>query len=127
MKATPAQYALAWYQAVKEQPKQQKQISLRMLDRLLIQGRLSQLPRILGALERLEDADQGIVSATARVSRSQLSSQLEAAAKTLLGSKKVRLAIAEDKELIGGFVLETEDRRWDVSVKKQLQNLRARL
>lgn len=127
MHATPAQYAQAWYEALKSaDQKQWPEISQAVLLRLQKEGKLSFLSQIRQQMEQIELTERGAVKVTVKTAHDldkQVVSQL---VKQLLAAE-VELEIREDKNLLGGIVVETADRRWDLSARGQLKQLKQQL
>lgn len=128
MQVSILHYAVAWYEALKTaDDEDQAAISQRMLKRLQMQGKLAWLARIVKQVQELEDADLGVVDVKIKLANKVSVKDIEPIVKDLLQIEKVRLTIKEDKDLLGGMVVQTSDKRWDVSMKKQLADLKQSL
>ncbi len=127
MRITPQQYAQAWYDALKATDEQQwPAISQAMLSRLQREGNLSRLGQIRQYVEELEREEQGVVKVTVKTAHDLDKQVISDLVKQLLAAE-VELDIREEKDLLGGVIVETADRRWDLSARGQLNQLKQQL
>lgn len=124
MKISVEQYARGWYESLKSAKESEREkISQAFLRRLQKDGRLSWLKKISQAVYRLDAKAMGLMAITVTTSRPEEKNFIEEAAAKIVGTDKIRTTTRVDKNLIGGLLVETEDVRWDLSVKKILNNL----
>lgn len=125
MQANVIHYATAWYEALKTAKSgQQPEISQRMLKMLQMKGKLSWLSRIVEQVQELEDAADGIVNVKVSSADKLKAKEIEPIIAELTDGANTRLTVTEDKELLGGMVVRTSDKRWDISMKKQINELK---
>ena len=121
-------YALAWYQALKSANKKYRQeISDNMLTLLQTQGKLSWLSTIVDLVQNLEDDDLGITEVKVKTAHSKSKKEIEDVVTGLLGVKKVRTNITVDPELLGGIIVQTKNRRWNISLRHKIEQLKKNL
>ena len=121
-------YALAWYQALKSANKKYRQeISDNMLTLLQTQGKLSWLSTIVDLVQNLEDDDLGITEVKVKTAHSKSKKEIEDVVTGLLGVKKVRTNITVDPELLGGIIVQTKNRRWNISLRHKIEQLKKTL
>ena len=97
---------------------------------LVVKGRELNLPEIAGAF-----IDQYNVLKNIRMVKLTTAAPMATAIKASIEGKiagympkdTVDLKIAVDEELIGGFVLEVEDKLYDASVRKSLNEIRSKI
>ena len=74
------------------------------------------------------NAKQGVIAVRLTTTASMTASALEAVKEKiniLVGEgKRVNLEVIHDGSLIGGYIVEFEDKRYDASVKHQLENIK---
>lgn len=95
---------------------------------LLRNGRMPMVRRIFYSFLQLYEAQAGIH--VARLKTAVESPALQEKLERILAEKiggKVSFTAEVDPSLIGGFVLEVDDRRMDASVKHQLEDIRRKL
>ena len=128
MKATPQQYAQAWYLALKEAKEDQwEAISQALLRKLQKEGNQSMIHQIVRLVSELENQDLGQVEVRVRTAKALDDAVVQALVKDLFQVEGVQATITQDASLVGGIVLETKDQRWDLSVKHQLEQLKSTL
>ena len=95
---------------------------------LVRNGRMSEVKRIFSSFLRQYEASSGIHVARLRtaVDSPALQEKLQALLKEKIGGR-VEFLTEVDPSLIGGFVLEVDDRRLDASVSRQLADIRNQL
>jgi F-type H+-transporting ATPase subunit delta len=91
--------------------------------------RFGHLPAILEAYEDLLDRRRGVVRAKVTSAQPLETTQLQELERTLraLLDREVRLELAVDPALLGGFVVQVGSVRYDGSLDGQLRRLRERL
>lgn len=115
---------MAWMQALESSPKKQwDDISQNMLKVLQREGKLLWVKRIEHEIGNLMDARDGVVAATVTSAYPVDQKKVKQIVEELLGGEKVRLTFFEDPELLGGMVVETENNRWDATMKNELHQL----
>ncbi|WP_243544420.1 ATP synthase F1 subunit delta [Pseudodesulfovibrio tunisiensis] len=95
-------------------------------DLLAEKGRLEQIPAIASDYKDMLDVAQGIVTGEL-VTVKELSEERKTELKGRLeekAGKKLELAFAVDKDILGGVVLKIGDKVLDASLRAQLQNLK---
>lgn len=128
MKANINQLAQGWYEAMKEAKKSDwSDISLRFLNMLQGQGKLSWLGRIREEVKRLENQALGVTQVKVTTAHKLEEKELSKLVSELLGKDKAQLSVVEDQSILGGVVIETEDQRWDLSTRNRLNQLQEKL
>jgi F-type H+-transporting ATPase subunit delta len=97
------------------------------LNRVITKGRESLIPEILTSFVDQYNEKKGIVAATL-ITTSDISNSamenLKRKINAFVGAdKQITLEVKKDDSLIGGYVLEYEDKRYDASVKYKLENI----
>jgi len=103
-------------------------LTLQFISLLAEKGREDALQSIIESFFRLQDEILGIVNVSVKSATElslQQTAQLEQRFETY-SKKKVRINVAIDSQLIGGFVARIGDTMFDGSVKRQLELLRKR-
>ena len=103
------------------------ELSAAFFDIIIRKGRESVLGDIAKSFDEQYRSSQNITSAKVTTATAMSSSQLDrikASLSSLDISGTVELETAENPDLIGGFVLEIEDRLYDASVKNKLAELK---
>lgn len=125
MQTTSRHYARAWYELLKAaKDKDKAEISQNMLKQLQNEGKLAILSHIVEEVRRIEDEDNNVVNVEVRAARDVTEKDAKEAVKKLLGNVEFSLALKKDESLIGGLIVETANRRWDLSLKRQIENLK---
>jgi len=96
---------------------------------LIDNGRTHNLPEILTTFERVLQERQGVAEAEVASARELNESQKSGLLKTLqkVTGKKIQAKYTLEPQLLGGAVVRIGDTIYDGSVRKQLDQLRARL
>lgn len=124
MRITPKQYARAWYTALQQSPKTEwDAISDSVIRTIHRQGKMKWFAGIVRAVERLEHANTGVAPVTVRTAHSQPDAVINNLVQSILGQRETRITHSVDPRLIGGAQVETENSRWDLSLRGQLRNL----
>ena len=125
MNVTPKQYAEALYETLlSASPADQSEILDNFVRLLAEKGQLEAGAAIEAELIRYGQKSQGKISADLTFAKPDLSqNKILEALQRILG-KPVEFTKKIDETLVGGVVIETEDQRIDLSVKKQLSNLK---
>jgi len=103
-------------------------ISQVFLKRVISKGRESIIPEMIQSFQSIYNERQGITDVTlttiANVSAASMDT-IQARMKEIIGvDRQINLHTKTDDSLIGGFILEFEDKRIDASVKHQLENIK---
>lgn len=103
-------------------------LTTKFLERVIGKGRESVIPEMISSFTEQYNDRKGIVAATLTTTSSMNQATLEGLKQkinTLVGEdKQLTLEVKQDDSLIGGYVLEFEDKRFDASVKYKLDNIR---
>ena len=101
-------------------------LTLRFLSLLAEKGREDALQNILQELSRLYDERRGIVTVQIKAASELSKQQNEVLIKHFrdYAKKDVRIDVALDRRLIGGFIARFGDTMFDGSVRRQLEVLR---
>jgi len=124
MNATSKQLALAWFELLED--KNHKDASKKMLSHLYNSGQLSSLPEIVRHLEEIEHQSRGVEHATVTTAHETTETQAKKLAKEIL-KEDIIVSTVINPELIGGVQIETKNKRWDLSIRKTLQQLEKQL
>jgi len=124
MRITARQYALAWYSALKNAPKSEwGAISDAVIRTIHKQGKMKLFRDIIHGVERLDDTQTGTTAVTVRLAHNTDDATVNALVEHFLPSIKSRVSTTIDTSLIGGAQIQTENSRWDASVRGQLRSL----
>lgn len=124
MKLTAQHFARRWYMSLKgAQASAWPEISKGMLAQVLRLGMKRDLPAIKKAFERLHLADSKILEVIVTSAKPGTTMEEGKLLKDLFGSREVQLSRRVDPALLGGIIVETQDDRWDFSVRQQLHRL----
>jgi F-type H+-transporting ATPase subunit delta len=128
MKITPQQYAISLYQALSEcRPQDQERVLDNFVRLLAEAGQLSRVAEIEAEFIKYDLKQKGQVSATAKFALPGAeSARVLDTLNSVLG-RNVVFKKEVDENLVGGVLVETEDERIDLSVKKQLEDLKKAL
>ncbi len=103
-------------------------LTLLFLSRVIKKGRESIIPEMVTAFTGQYNDKKGIVDVILITVSNMDQRSLEtikAQVQGIIGQgKNINLEVRQDDSLLGGFVLEYEDKRYDASVKHQLENIR---
>lgn len=128
MKATPAQYARAWYDSLKAADSAQwDDISQRYLEHLHHAGDLNKISTIKRLMTDLETAERGVTPVTVRTAHDQSAESILPLVKDVLGEYAVDVTTVSDDSLIGGIQIETRNKRFDLSLAGELRQLKKAL
>lgn len=133
MKIKPKQYAIAFYEAVKDLPKPKaEEFSKKFVKLLAADNALGMSGRILQYLTEYANSQEEAVDLkikTAQPIKEESAETIRKEAPRLLGKqfKKANIMKELDPALIGGFVLECGDTVFDASLKNRLRILRNNL
>lgn len=128
MKKTSRQYAIALYEAVQEaKDKKLEEIILNFVKILRRENKLKWQKKIVSALEKYAREEECVkeleIVSTRKLPRSLLSD----IQKKLSTAPKIVLKEILNPSLLGGLIIKSEDKIWDLSLKKQLQLLKTKL
>ncbi len=119
-------YAVALYEVTRGLKGEKLNQVLKAFAQLLVKDhRFSQSDRIIAEFERYSRKQEGIVQAVITSARPLKSETLEHVKKALGG--KVEETIAIDETLLGGVMIQTDDKILDASLRTQLKTLKAKL
>lgn len=125
MRVSPTQYATALFELLQRAPAAEHQkLMQQFLKNLYNEGKLKILPDILRAVEQLDYAKKGVVPVTVTTARTVDAAMIQETLKSLLPNQPTEVNAVIDESLIGGMRVETQDKRWDVSVSGQLKQLK---
>lgn len=128
MRRTAHQYARAWHNALCDKPaKEWKTISRAFLLHLYKTGELSMLPDIIRILTTVVSAESGITRAIITTAKETDKQTIAEILTKLFGDKKIQSTHRVDETIIGGFVVQTEERRWNGSLSGTLTLLKKHL
>ena len=117
-------YAQAWYESLKQSDsKDWAAISERLLEQLQRAGKLSWRKRILQEVQNMIDKETETVAVHITAAHDIEYAPMQELIKQLLDTRNVRLSQSVNKDLLGGFILETANDRWDLTIKNQLDSL----
>lgn len=104
-------------------------LTMDFLSLLIEKQREDIFPDIVDAYREMRDVHLGVVEARVRVAKPMGEAEQKTLANALssMTGKKVRLQVAEEKDLIGGVVIRIGDTVYDGSVRHQLEVLRDRM
>ncbi len=126
MKVTLKSVAQALHETLHSVPQEQRDsVVAATLQYLLSTGRSRWIAQLPAAVERLEMQHTGTVAVTATTAREISSDDIAHAVERVLPGISVVIRQQVDPGIIGGISIETENNRWDYSMKRQLQNFAA--
>jgi F-type H+-transporting ATPase subunit delta len=99
----------------------------RLVNMLCERGKASLLPEINEIFaEMVRDSEASVVATVVVAAKpdAETKKKIESAVSGLAGKKKVQLEIVEDKEILGGMVVNIGDRQIDGSLRGKLEGLR---
>jgi F-type H+-transporting ATPase subunit delta len=105
-------------------------LTIAFIDIITRKNREPLLPLIAKEFHNAYNEHKGIGKATVTTTipmDEQLRSEVEAIVKKLHDKKKIELVERVDKDLIGGFILNVEDKQIDASIKNKLKSLKVTL
>lgn len=118
------------YQLIKNQNKAEtEKLTLKFVSYLAKHHLIHLTPKILAELEQLHLADANTVVAKVE-SQNKLSVDLIKTVARILHNKldkKIKLDTSINQDLLGGMVIQYDDKIIDLSLKKQLNNLKQQL
>ena len=128
MNITSKQYAEALYETLHTAPTaDQSEILNNFVQLLADEGRLKIWPAIEAEFVRYDQKATGKIPAEAVFAKKEIAhGKTFDTLKQVLG-KELEFKTRVDESLLGGVVIETEDERIDLSLKKQLSNLKKTL
>lgn len=128
MKTSPQQFAVALHQALSEaRPADADRVLDNFVQALADAGQLGQVEEIFSEFLKYDLKQRGRVPACATFAKAAPHNRkiLDDLNAVLGGNVEFKKKL--DGKLLGGVVIETEDERIDLSVKKQLDNLKKTL
>lgn len=102
-------------------------LTMKFINLMVSKGREQNLAPVTGTFERLYNEREGIQEVqvtTATAMSDEVRQLIESKAAQLAPGKKIILKTSIDPELIGGFVIEVQDQRYDASVRRELNDIR---
>jgi F-type H+-transporting ATPase subunit delta len=129
MKIKPKQYAISLYEAVAGAPSDKVgQILANFVKILVKKNALRVAPQIIEYFKNYANRAEGTVEIkikTAGAIKDELTEKIKKITPKIFGQsfKKINVKKEIDQSLLGGFVLETEDKIFDASVKNKFQTL----
>lgn len=103
-------------------------LTMLFLQRVIRKGRESIIPQMVESFTEQYNEKLGIVAVSLTTMPDTVESTIESIKSKideLLGADtQVALELKQDPELIGGYILEYGDKRYDASVKYQLENIK---
>ncbi|MBI5742456.1 MAG: F0F1 ATP synthase subunit delta [Candidatus Niyogibacteria bacterium] len=134
MKITPktiAETVFHLYRAAEND--EARRLAVRAIAGLIVRKNLEHLlPRVGAELERLENKAAGIVEAEAVTAFPVSDSEHHKIKKFLaeelkIEAEKLMLAFREDKDILGGFIVKTEEALIDRSINQRLDKLKEKI
>ncbi|HLD21789.1 MAG TPA: F0F1 ATP synthase subunit delta [Patescibacteria group bacterium] len=124
MRITPKHYAIAWYEALKEaeEPARSK-ISKQFLELIYRSGKLRLLPEIVRLMKKHTYAISGLTPVKVTVAQTLEHEEIMTHLTKVLPNEKLAVSVTVDANTIGGMVVETENRRWNISLENELEQL----
>lgn len=128
MKLTPKEYARVLFEALSEVKPSDEDRVIENLTRLLHEnGHVHWIEEIVEEFRFFEESKLGVKQVELRVARDvSAEKQILEELNALLG-KNLKIKKRVDEGIVGGVIIQTEDQRIDVSVKKQLRDLKKHL
>lgn len=103
-------------------------VTMRFIDRVIAKGRESALPDMIRSYNDLLNEIKGVTKVTVTTLPNPDSSVMDSINRSipsLFGNQRqVQLEYQTDSDLIGGFILEFEDKRYDTSIRHKLEELK---
>lgn len=102
-------------------------LTMNFINLMVSKGREANLAPVADAFESLYNQREGIQKVqviTATAMNDEVRQLIESKAAQLAPGKKIVLNTSIDPELIGGFIIEVEDKRYDASVRKELNDIK---
>jgi len=128
MKLKPQQFAAALYEIT--QGKSEKEIDKIIEDFTALLAKKNKLgwqEQIIEKFLSYSMKQEGIMETQVFTAKEISKKMAEKIAETVFKNQKIKVISIVEKELLGGFVVKTEDKILDLSIKKQLQNLKIKL
>lgn len=119
------QLALAWYTTLKDATHEKwDSISQKYLEYIHHNGYLKLLPEIERIMKKLEQDESGITAVIVKSAHRLQKRDVQKQVERCLKGTSVEISTMVEPSLIGGIRIETEDKRWDLSLKAQLHSLK---
>ena len=117
-------YAQAWFQALQEVSSTQwSDVSQRVLQHIHQHGHVKWLPEIVRRISQLEHTQAGTTAVTIRSAHVLAADFVATLVERYLPTIKPVITQTVDTTLIGGVQIETDNLRYNLSVKSQLNQL----
>jgi F0F1-type ATP synthase delta subunit len=128
MTTTPQQYAQAWYQIlISSKKKPTKSVIKKLLTHLYRHGKFSWLAEIVRSLQELEQRQSNKIFVTITTSHEHEKAVIEKVAQEILKTTKLNITHRIEKDLLRGMQIETTNKRWDLSLRNHVIQLRKQL
>lgn len=103
------------------------ELTLKFINLMVSKGRERNLASVAKSFEQLYNQRSGIQEVqvvTATEVTPEVRQMIEAKAAQLAPGKQIKMNLSVDPDLIGGFIIEVGDVRYDASVRRELNNLK---
>jgi F-type H+-transporting ATPase subunit delta len=131
MKITAKQYAVAFYEAIKDKKKSEAKPFIKEFANLIYDNNdIFKLNKIIIEFEKVWNREMGIIEAkivSARELDNKTIKQLKSYVAALTQAKKVGVEEKIDKNLLGGVILRYGDKIIDASLKTKLAGLKEKM
>lgn len=128
MKITSAQYARAWWDALHGATDDTwDAISRNFLAYLREHGEMKKIAEIQRRIQLLDQQQRGVISVCVRSAHHLNEETLNRVLTQVMGNAHVEITSILDPNLIGGVRIETENRRWDISLQGGINQLKKTL
>lgn len=123
-KTTSQQYAQAWHALLLEStPDTWPTVSQQVLNYLQKSGDLKLLPSILEHISTYENKRTNTTAVQVTLSHRMNAEEIWAHAKRALPNTQLHISLSLDPNVLGGLIMETSDRRINISAQNQLSQL----
>ena len=123
MKLTPKYYARAWYELIQSGEKSSDKI----LKFIYKNGHLSWLKEIVANLEELLNKQEQNTKVTVTSAKELEREVIEKIVKQIIKNEKFSIETKIDPSLIAGLIIETKNKRWNLSASKKLSQIKNKL
>ena len=124
MKLNAKQYATAWYQQLTTLTETDwPSLSDAMLHEIVRRGDMKLLPEVTRRVQDLYYKEQSLTPVTVTTAQLLPKAVIEQTVEKFFPLSRVALTTTEDVAMLGGIKVETRNQRWDMSLKRQLEQL----
>lgn len=123
MHITAKQYATALFSAVTDHPSQTADIFKQLLQKMYQAGDWHLVAEMYREFERAVAAANNSTTVVVKSARSLDKNMVNEIVQQLINAQNTEIEYVEDPTLIGGLRIQTENQRWDLSLRGQLQQL----